>query len=63
MNLLRNLTIHLTNNKRLIILITIDKILSFLNQLKKAQFYGKIVISYENGEVVLIKQEKTIKEI
>jgi len=32
-----------------------------LNSLKGTPFYGKVTLQYENGKVVLIRKEETIK--
>jgi len=36
-------------------------IVSFLKELKESCFYGKIVLSYENGIVIHLKKERSIK--
>lgn len=38
-----------------------DKLLKILKELTADKFYGKLIISFENGRVVHLKKEESIK--
>lgn len=39
----------------------LEWLINYLNPLISCKFYGKIVISFENGKIVTVKEEKNIK--
>ena len=38
-----------------------EKLLAYLKKLTDNKFYGKVVLSFENGKVTHMKEEKSIK--
>ncbi len=42
---------------------TIRELTQFLEKMYREKFYGKITFSYENGQVVFMKREETLKPL
>jgi hypothetical protein len=43
--------------------ITVEKLVDFIQSLTKKQFYGKITIQFEGGNVIRIIKETSIKQL
>lgn len=40
-------------------MIYLNKIVEYLKNLNEKKFYGKIIIEFQDGKIVLIREEKT----
>ena len=40
---------------------TIEKVIDLIQKLVEDKFYGKIEISFENGQIVFVKKAETLK--
>jgi hypothetical protein len=39
----------------------LEKFIKYIVALTKVKFYGKVIISFENGNIVHLKEEKSLK--
>ena len=39
----------------------LKKLIKYIMALTKIKFYGKVIISFENGDIVHLKEEKSLK--